>query len=48
MGIMYVSARKEVDYETYKKLKDEIIAFLKERGFVVEGEEKEVSLRYEE
>jgi len=48
MGMMYLSGRKEVDYETFKKVKEQIFTKLKELGFKVEGENAEVFVRYEE
>ena len=51
MGMMYVSARKKVEYEEFKELKQKIENYLKELGFKVEGEEdkeQEVFIRFEE
>jgi len=49
MGVIYVSARKEVKYEEYIELKKKILELFKELGFVVEGDtEREVYVRYEE
>ena len=51
MGMMYVSARKKVEYEEFKELKQKIIEYFKELGFKTEGsenEEQEVFIRFEE
>ena len=44
MGTVYISAMKEVNYEEFNTLKQEIATFLKEKGFT----EQNYSIKYEE
>jgi len=48
MGMVYLSGRKELTYEEFKKFKEKLLKALKEDGFKVDGKDMEVSIRYEE
>jgi len=49
VGRIYISMSREVTYEEYKKLKEQILQIGKELGFKVDDtDEAEVVIRFEE